>query len=59
MIDYLNTPHYYSEHLADVEDTEELETNRLEENPSRSVQTDGGRSNYVLMQNGADNLRQS
>lgn len=62
MIDYLNTPHYYSEQLVDVEDVEERETvGRGDENPSRSVQvqSEGVRSNYVLMQNGTDSLRQS
>lgn len=63
MIDYLNTPHYYSEQLVDVEEVDEKECRRQDDNPSRSVQvqseTEGSRSNYVLMQNGADSLRQS
>lgn len=58
MIDYLNTPHYYSEQLVDVEDSEERN-----DNSSRSVhvQSDvqGIRSNYVLMQNDTGNLTQS
>lgn len=54
-MDYLNTPHYYSEHL--VEDTEEREPGRRYDNPSRGIQVqpenDGSRNNYVLMENGA------
>lgn len=61
MVDYLNTPHYYSEHL--VEDTEEHECGRRYDIPSRGMQVqpenDGIRSNYILMENGADNIRQS
>lgn len=58
MIDYLNTPHYYSEQLVDVDDVEEREIGRNNENPSRSdyVQSEieESRSNYVLMENEAD-----
>lgn len=32
MIDYLNTPHYYSEHLSDVEEQEECNTNNNNNN---------------------------
>lgn len=59
MVDYLNTPHYYSEHLVDVEDSDERETLRREDNLPRNLQTqseaEGNRtrttSNYVLVEN--------
>lgn len=57
MIDYLNTPHYYSEQLVDVEDSEEKE---IADDNVQQTETEGSyRSNYVLMQNGGDTTRQS
>lgn len=34
MIDYLNTPHYYSEQLVDVDETENVLVNRDDNSPS-------------------------
>lgn len=67
MIDYLNTPHYYSEHLVDVEDNEEIESSRSDDVSSRNAQVPietvmnpfGVVNNYVLIENNAEISRQS
>lgn len=61
MIDYLSSPHYYSEHLIDVEETEEPSKTVTEQTTEQTTNEDETNenidmqnlavSNYVLIQN--------
>lgn len=68
MIDYLNTPHYYSEHLIDVEDTSNeqvpprnptpaIRCDYQEEHVQAAVAPSTPFINYILLNNA--NPRQS
>lgn len=51
MIDYLNTPHYYSEQLVDVDETENVINNNRDENSPSDISNPVPQENIFLSNN--------